>query len=421
MPNATTTQLNVTVRETLDAAIQSTYEHNMPVLSRFKKTVPTEDITNIGRYFTLQVQSNESYGSPAEGAAFPSAGRMVDVKALVNYRNQFASFAFTGEVEDLATNKTLRNYLTRIVKDTTESFDEKQEWFLFGDGTGRIGQVDSITSNDITMLNTVTYSHGSNFFRAGQVINAYDISGTAYRTGDMTVTGVTRSTDVVAVDSAASGVASDDDDVLVFKGGYNLAPQGLPYHVSDASSWLGLTRNTYPSLKSIVHDAASASIDFDMIEIADLKARNVMGDSAAKFGRVLVMHPVQHKNLRSLARSSGNVQFNAQMSGNQKIDLLVKDTAPGGQEIIEASWCPPADVYGLKLEDFAIEQVGERGLYKHNGGDTFIQQIASSTAYGDAKEGRVYWRYNLVCKNPRNSYRIKNLAYTAAETRPARA
>lgn len=415
--SSTTTQLNVTVRETLDAAIQSSYENNMPVLSRFKRVMPSEPITARGREFAIQVQSNESYGSPSEGGVFPAAGAMVDVKATVNYRNQFASFKFSGEVEDLRTSKTLRDYLKRIIEDKTKAFDEVQEFFLFGTGTGELARIDTVSSNDITALNTVTYSHGSNFIRKGQLLNAYDISGTAYRTGDMTVVSVNRSTDVIAVDTAAGSIATDDDDILVFKSHYNLAPQGLPYHVADSGTWLTLSRATYPSLKATVHDAASASIDFDMIEIAELKARNVMGDSSPEYGRLLIMHPQQHKNLRSLARSAGNVQFNAQMGGNQKIDLLVKDVTPAGQEILRASWCPPSDIYGLKTSDWNIEEVGPRGLYRHNGGDAFIQSIGASTAYADAKEGRIYWRYNLVCKAPWSQYRIKSVNYTTAEGR----
>ena len=419
MANLTTTELNKTVKETFDAVIQESFADNMPTLKRFKRSVPTEDITSIGRYFAIQVQSNESYGSQSsEGGAFPAAGKLVDVKALVNYRSQFASFAFTGDVEDLANKKTLQNMFTRIVQDTQKTFDRTQAFFLFGSGDGVLGQIDSVSSNAITMLNSVTYPYGARPINAGMLLNAYDVSGTAYRSGDMTVNSVTRATDIVNVDTAAGSIASDDDDVLVYKSSYNYAPQALKYHVNDdTGTWLGLSRSTYPNLKAVVHDAASASVDFDMIELADLKSRNITGDDAPKFGKLLIMHPVQHKNLRSIARSAGNVQFNAALGGNAKMDLLVKDVAPAGQEIIEDSNCGPSDIWGLRLDDWAIEEVAPRQLYKHGDGNILIQQIASSTAYGDAKEGRVYWRYNYVCKAPFRQYRIKNVNFNAAETR----
>jgi protein-tyrosine-phosphatase len=414
----TTTQLNQIVKETFDTMIHESYDFNVGTMKRFKKEVPTEDITSIGRYFAIQVQSNESYGSQAtEGGAFPAAGNLVDVKALVNYRSQFASFSFTGDVEDLATNKTLTNALKRIVKDTTEAFDEKQNFFLFGDGSGVLGVIDSVSSNDITMLNTVANSYGARAIRKGQLLNAYDVSGTAYRTGDMTVNSVNRTTDVVAVDTAASGIASDDDDVLVFKGSYGYAPQGFKYHVADSGSWLGLSRSTYPTLKSTVHDAASASLDQDMIELAALKARNVRGDAAPKFDYILVMHPVQHKNLRAAIRSAQGVQFNANLNGNETMDLSVKNVTPNGMEVVEDSWCAPSDVYGLRTEDWAIEEVAPRQMYKHGDGNVFIQSLASSTTYGDQKEGRVYSRYNVVCKKPFRQFRIKNVNFSTSETR----
>jgi len=414
----TTTQLNQIVKETFDTMIHESYDFNVGTMKRFKKAVPTEDITSLGRFFAIQVQSNESYGSQStEGGAFPLAGSLVDVKALVNYRSQFASFKFTGDVEDLATNKTLTNALKRIVKDTTEAFDEKQNFFLFGDGSGVLGVIDSVSSDDITMLNTVANSYGARAIRKGQLLNAYDVSGTAYRVGDMVVQSVNRTTDVVTVDTAAAAIANDDDDVLVFKGSYGYAPQGFAYHVNNTGTWLGLSRTTYPSLRSTVHDAASASLDQDMIELAALKARNVRGDAAPKFDYILVMHPVQHKNLRAAIRSAQGITFNANLAGNENMDLSVKNVTPNGMEVVEDSSCAPSDVWGLRTEDWAIEEVAPRQMYKHGDGNVFIQSLAASTAYGDQKEGRVYSRYNIVCKKPFRQFRIKNVNFNTAETR----
>jgi len=418
-----TTQLNQIVKETFDTMIHESYDFNMGTMTRFKKEVPTEDVTSLGRYFAIQVQSNESYGSQAtEGGAFPAAGKLADVKALVNYKSQFASFDFTGDVEDLATNKTLTNALKRIIKDTTESFDEKQNYFLFGNGSGTLGVVDSValdqsgnpqTDDAITLYNSVTYPQGARGIRAGQVLSAY--TGSSYRTGDMTVKSVARSTDVVTVDAAASSLAQGD--VLVFKNSYGFAPQGFAYHVADSGDWLGLSRTTYPSLKSTVHDAASASLDQDMIELVALKARNVRGDAAPKFDYILVMHPVQHKNLRAAIRSANGIQFNANLAGNAKMDLSVADVTPNGMSIVEDSSCPPSDVWGLRTEDWAIEEVAPRQLYKHGDGNVFIQSLASSTTYGDTKEGRIYSRYNVVCKKPFRQFRIKNVNFSTSETR----
>jgi hypothetical protein len=56
-------------------------------------------------------------------------------------------------------------------------------------------------------------------------------------------------------------------------------------------------------------------------------------------------------------------------------------------------------------------------MYKHGDGNVFIQSLASATSYGDAKEGRVYSRYNIVCKKPYRQFRIKNVNFSTAETR----
>jgi hypothetical protein len=69
------------------------------------------------------------------------------------------------------------------------------------------------------------------------------------------------------------------------------------------------------------------------------------------------------------------------------------------------------------MSDWAIEEVAPRQLYKHGDGQIFIQKLASGPVYADAKEGRVYWRYNLVCKAPFRQFRIKNLMFDTALTR----
>jgi hypothetical protein len=417
----TTTQLNKSVKETFDAIIHQSYDFNMKTMKRFNKEVATEEITGLGRYFDIQVGSNESYGSQSsEGSAFPAAGALSDQKALVNYRSQFASFDFTGDVEDLANKKTLQDALKRIIKDTTASFDEKQAFFLFGDGNGVLGQIDSISSNAITMLNSVTYGYGARGLRTGMTVNAYDVSGTAYRSGDMVVGSVVQSTNIVNVDSAAAAIASDDDDVLVFKTSYGYAPQGFAYHVADSGTWLGLSRTTYPTLRATVHDAASASPDWDMVDLADLKSANVRGDDSPEHSGILVCHPVTLKNLRAAARSSSNVVFNANVGGTKTADLSIEDVAFNGRKPISDSWCSPSDMWGLMLEDWAIQEVAPRQLYKHNDGNVFIQKIASASGYADAKEGRVYSRYNIVCKKPHRQFRIKNINFNTAETRTNR-
>lgn len=416
-----TTQLNEVVKELLDAKIQASFEHNCQTLKKFKKEAVTEETTSRGREFVINLTSNQSYGSMGtEGGAFPTAGNLTRDRAVITYRSQFASFDFTGDVEDLRNKRTLQDEVQAIVKDTMMQFDEVQNFFLFGDGNGVLGVIDSIAGNDITMLNTVANSYGARMIRKNQRLNAYDVSGAAYRSGDMVVSSVNRTTDVVTVDSAAAAIASDDDDVLVFEDSYGYAPYGFKYHVADSGMWLGLSRSTNPSLSSKVYDAASASVDFDMIEAGVQQSKNIRGDSAPDFDFTLVMHPVQHRYLRALARSSGNVQFNANLAGNKKMDLIVQSVSPGGMSITEDSWCAPSDIWALRLADWAIEEVAPRQLYKHSSGDVFIQSLASGPVYKDVKEGRVYWRYQIVCKAPFRQLRFKNVNFSTSDTRISR-
>jgi hypothetical protein len=414
----TTSELNKFVKETFDPVIRESYGFNCKTLNLFKKQVPTEPVTSIGRYFTIQTQSNQSYGSAAtEGGAFPAAGTLKDQKALIGYRSQFKSFGWTGDVNDLANAKTLVSANQRVIKDATEQFDEVQNLFLFGPGDGVLGVIDTVSSNDITMLNTVANSYGAREILAGQLLNAYDQSGAAYRSGDMTVNSVARSTDIVSVDTAAASIATDDDDVLVFKGSYGYAPQGFRYHVADSGTWLGLSRTTFPSLKASVYDASSGSLDYDMLDLAMLRSANLAGDDVPANDFTFITHPCQTVYLKAAGRNSANVQFQGGLAGNKKLDLGLMDVEYNGKRINTDSKCAPSDFWGLRLSTWFIEEVAPRQLYKHASGNVMVQGLAGSTNYADAMEGRVYWRYNIVCKEPFKNFRIKNLNFNTADTR----
>lgn len=418
-----TSDSNNVVKEILDATIHASYENNVTTLNKFKKEAAVEEINGRGRYFAVQVQDNESYGSmTSEGGAFPTSVDMVDVKPLINYRSQFASFDFTGDVEDLRNKKSLQDLVTRVVKNTTKAFDEKQDFFLFGDGSGTIATATAgVTSETWPFAKEVGAGLGANFVRAGQLLSVMDVSATPDADlGDVTVSSVNRSTDVVTfagsdLSTINGSTTLVDGDYVVFRDSFNYAPLGFKYHI-NTTDWLGITRSTYTSLNGVIYDAASASIDFDMIENALLKSRNARGDMAPKFDYLFIMHPVQHKNLRTLARDSGNVQFNAKLNGNEKADLMIRDIGLGGAMIHESSNCDPSDVWGIRLEDWSIEEVVPRQLYQHGSGEIFVQQInSSSNVYNDAKEGRVYWRYNPLCRAPHRQFRIKNVNFDSTE------
>jgi hypothetical protein len=109
------------------------------------------------------------------------------------------------------------------------------------------------------------------------------------------------------------------------------------------------------------------------------------------------------------------------LAGNKNIDLIVKDVTPAGSEIVTSSWCTPSDMYGLRMQDWSIQEVQPRQLYKHSDGNIFQQSLGAATVYKDAKEGRIYWRYNFLCKNPAKQLRIKNLNFATADCRIKRA
>jgi hypothetical protein len=155
------------------------------------------------------------------------------------------------------------NHLDDEVNMMIEDFLKVQNIDTFMDGSGIRGTISSGTTSatQTLLVSTAFGAFGSRYLQVGDFVDIYDSGLTTSRTGGngVKVNSITRSAsggNATVVFSAS--VATTTNDVVVVGGGkVNKSYIGLWSATNnDTGSFQGLSRNTYPILKSNVVDAA---------------------------------------------------------------------------------------------------------------------------------------------------------------------
>jgi hypothetical protein len=101
-----------------------------------------------------------------------------------------------------------------------------------------------------------------------------------------------------------------------------------------------------------------------------------------------------------------------QASGNKMLDLGFPGVAHNGMRWKLDPNCQRSVLYGLKLSDFAIAFIRLPGFYALANGDKLWQKPTDGGVY-DQLQYALVARYDLLCYERRNQWKIINLPYTA--------
>ena len=364
--------------------------------------------TNVrGRRISFNIAPNPSYGSLAEGSALPVGGAGGEIEAKVFYFNQFMVGEINKEVLEQDNDKAIIGLLSNRQTRDNVTFRQRQNVWMFGNGSGSLAVIASSVTTTIVMGG----DYGSENIIAGSRLWFYTSAGVR-RVGGGAVTSTVLTNDslsggtTITVDQVPNDLAATD--YAVYENSSALAPHGLAYHVDDASgTWFTINTATYPTIKATVHDAASNPLLPGMIDLTQAKARKRTGVNVPVNDRAIISHVTQEYNYRQL----GYELFrNVAASGNNKLDLGFPGAAHNGMRWKLDLNCQRSVLYGLKLSDFAIVFIRLPGFYALANGDKLWQKPTEGGVY-DRLQFAICARYDLVCRERRNQWRIINLPY----------
>lgn len=268
---------------------------------------------------------------------------------------------------------------------------------LFRDGTGKIGEISSISSGVITLTN----AQDSVQFELNQAVQAVS-SGGSLETGTGFVIAVNREAGTVTVATSLGGVAATPTgfsagDSLITAGTKDLQIKGLSGWLTDVNaalttSWFGVTRSKdNVRLAGIVYDGSALSVKDAIV--------NAINRVAREGGRP----DYCFMDFESYTQLSQDLQSNViytSLEGPGKVSFSgFKFQGPKGEvTVVPDRDCEPKTAYLLQLDSWMLlhSNEGEPVFLDDNG----VGQVFRTVESYDGREVRVKFYGNLACNAP---------------------
>jgi hypothetical protein len=405
----TPTAASVLMTDYVEPTLRDTFEEEANTFNAFMDGDKIR--TNIrGRRISYNVAPNPSYGSHVSGAPLPVGGTGAEIEAKVFYFNQFMVGEIHKEVLEQDNDKAIIGLLKNRQSRDTSTFRQRQNLWMFGRGDGALAVISDASGGTTVVMGG---DYGSENIIVGSRLWFYSAAGVR-RTGGGAVTSTVLTNDTVdggstiTLDQVPNDLAATD--TVHYEASFGNAPHGLSYHITDVSGdWFGINTATYSNIKSTVHDANNNALLPGMIDLAQAKARKRTGVNAPVNDRALLSHTAQELNYRQLGY---DLFRNVAASGNAKLDLGFPAVAHNGMRWKLDANCQRSILYGLKLRDFRIVFIRLPGFYALANGDKLWQKPTEGGVY-DRLQYALVARYDLLCYERRNQWKIENLPYIA--------
>lgn len=223
-----------------------------------------------GVRIVAEVEPNPSNRSFVEGGRYAPFSYPKDINMRVFWTRHSKGRGYSrDEYEHLMSSTTsIVKGLSRDIKRETEDLIKIINFFCWGTGDGVIARVDSSGSPVVTgALGTARFAYDGGSYHIyirGRYNWINPADGTARVNGGSTPyvsTAISRNsaTQTVTFDVVPSDAAAGD--YLVFEESYLAGLHGVPYHVNnDTGMYQGASRAQYENLRSVIIDAAIASV-----------------------------------------------------------------------------------------------------------------------------------------------------------------
>lgn len=358
-------------------------------------------------------QANASYGK--EYAFLPETGKFYTVfsiegEALKAARSEPMAFATNTE---LAIDRA-KNAWVRLMSA-----------YAFGDGSGAIGQVGSVSTTTLTLKNKYD---AVNFWVGQKIVSSDTATGTTDDNQPLTITAVNPAlgTLTTSVTWTAGGNFANDDYLFV-EGTKGLVIKGLSAWIpktapTGGDSFYGLDRSVAPYalagcrytattadsniVNALRHAATEHSsfmnagnIDIILMHPQDAsQVHDYLGTKTDMFQEVKSRAPDMSRQLtkkgdmRSYVEAQREVDAIAATIGYQGVAI---STGMGSAMLIEDKYCPRRTAFMLNMSTWELGSMGDLLGFLNHAGEDMI-----AVYNDDAIEGRMGGYPVMVCRKP---------------------
>lgn len=300
--------------------------------------------------------------------------------------------------------KAVVDTFRQLMATSMKEFRRNTDSLCMTAGNGVLGTITSVTTtggNDTYVMTTDGY--GARLLRYGMPISVYSSDLLTQRT---TVVGANLTSQInfydgpnktVKAPSFTGATAGDKIVVAGVSGASPVSMNGVPYHVSNASTgtWLGFDRSTTPEIRANrVNAAGTLALPHARLAI------NKIGDrvgAATNFKPVAWMHPCQKQAYEELGMLVSIIQKSAK---DEALDLYFGDNMQLAGAPIKTSYS-----WDKTRIDFIISEFWGRAelhpakFYEVEGRKIF-EKRGTSGGVATSMLFYIVAAFNLFCKNP---------------------
>lgn len=441
------TELSIVLEEVNEKQVADTVNR----AAVLKRILPEGgEINGRGVNVFAKVTKNPAMKWFGEGGTYPVGGNAGRVKMTANFARLAISSQMTRDVLEGADKKAIINVISEEVAGDAITATQELSQQLYGDASGVKGIVASYSGTDVTFRTGVgdltpdvaNYgnTYGTSLLLKNGRYNFVSGDGSADRgvgAGTQsvavgTVLTAAATSNVCTLSSITSGsvaafdaVPDDayrlvDGDMIVFEGSYGISVNGLNYHIdSGTGTYQNVSRNTYPTLRCYVLNAANSALTVAMLYKVIFQAKYLRNQDILDENYIILSSPAQVHQYALLANIStagvsGNTNLNTMPDG-KKLDYGFTMFEFAGLKWVEDPHCPPHQIFIILPSKFKLHEFKPLGAVPLGGDSGFAPVPAfTSAGVGAYTDNAVYtmtWKGQLVTNDPAKAgIKITNLA-----------
>ena len=390
---ATLTTMQDAMKKLYLPRLRSTVNTATVLSTRLEKNTEMTSVSGRNAIVPINIRPSEAIGARPDDGTLPTAQNQTFVECAIPYAFNYATIRITHPTIASTKNdagawaKVVSAEMEGIQRDLKNDFNRQ----YFGNGTGSLGTVASVSGQVITM------DAGHNL-KINMVLDIYNSALDTQDATDITVTAV--SGNAVTVTGTLTGVG--DGDVVVRTGSLNQEMMGLVGIVDDGNevaTLQGISRSSYPEWKSTVVDAGGAltatTLDDAILEI------EANGEAALTCG---ITDRTQFRKIANLMVADRRYTDTMELKGGFKAiswgDIPIfwdRDTPLDGQNAGKSQlfFLDENEIQRYELQDLDFDDTDGNVLHR----------VANKASY----DATLFYYGNLGCTAPDNQGVVRNI------------
>ena len=363
----------------LDAVKELLNTQANPLLAKIRQS--SENVVGKDIHIPVCYGVNGGVGAGSETGNLPASASNRYAHLTVSLKNLFGTMEISDKaVRSSATNEgAFVGLLNTEMEGLVRSASFNLGRMLFGDGTGKLAEVVSVSGT------TVTLSSVKNI-EVGMIIDFLTSVGGTITTGKgRTVLAVNRDDKTISVSGAAlSASAIPAGSLAVVQGSYNYEITGLGAIFDTSKNIYGLVRSENAWLNPYIKTAVGTLDELTVQTAID----TVEERSGGKINFIVCSAGVRRAIMKMLSEQRSFVN-------TLELDGGVKAISFNGIPVVADRFCPDGTMYLLNTDDFTLYQLGDWSWMEDEKG-AVLKQVAGRAVYSAA----LVKYADLVCVNP---------------------